>query len=273
MNIENEKLIQQFIKYLKKRDISQKTIDTYCYTYKEFFNKYDEITLKNLIKYKEWLINNKSAKTVSLRIIALNQFLKFHKIDLEIKNIKLPKFSYTNNIINTDEYLKILFYLKKNINNKTYYKYLIIIKILATTGIRISELFKLRLENFQNGYADIISKGNKARRIFIPKETCVLTLNWYEKNKYNLNENKLFNITSRGISEYLKSLSIKLNIDKNKLYPHSFRHFFAKSFLAKNKDISLLADILGHSNLSTTQIYMRKSVDEQRNEFLNCVTW
>lgn len=269
--------MENFIKHLKEKDLSSSTIDSYGYTIKEFFNKYSKISADNLKTYKEFLLKNKSPKTVAIRIIAINQYLKFIKSDLELKKIKLPKKHYVDNVISKYNYNKLINFLdykfKEEQQNFTLSRLYVIIKVLATTGIRISEIWSLNLTSFENGYQDIVSKGCKARRVYIPKSTCQLVFEWYKFNNKQLDPDNLFNITSRGITNAMQQLGDKLCIDKCVLHPHSFRHFFAKEFLKKNNDISLLADILGHSSVATTQIYTRKSIEEQQQEFFKAVDW
>ena len=79
--------------------------------------------------------------------------------------------------------------------------------------------------------------------------------------------------TNRAVAMQLKEIAKKSGVDENLVYPHAFRHLFAKMFLQKNKDISLLADILGHQSINTTQIYMRKTALEQEDEFRKVVNW
>jgi hypothetical protein len=71
-------------------------------------------------------------------------------------------------------------------------------------------------------------------------------------------------ITPRGISGQLKVFANKYKLDKNVIYPHSFRHRFAKNFLSKCNDLSFLADLMGHESIETTRIYLRKTSTEQR---------
>lgn len=116
---------------------------------------------------------------------------------------------------------------------------------------------------------ETISKGSKFRRIYIPKEFQTELLKWIEKENI---EDKLFCITPRGISGTLKKIAEELNINTKKVHPHSFRHMFAINFLKNNKDITLLADLLGHANLDTTKIYLRRTEEEQK-EIINSINW
>ena len=80
-------------------------------------------------------------------------------------------------------------------------------------------------------------------------------------------------ITGRGLGENLKRWGNAVGISSDKMHPHAFRHFFAKMYLKKTKDVIQLADILGHSNIDTTRIYLQKSYDEQRQDFNHNVNW
>lgn len=80
-------------------------------------------------------------------------------------------------------------------------------------------------------------------------------------------------ITTRGISSQLKALSKKYGLNEEVIYPHSFRHRFAKNFLEKNSDIAFLADLMGHESIQTTRIYLRKTATEQREIIDNAIDW
>ena len=80
-------------------------------------------------------------------------------------------------------------------------------------------------------------------------------------------------ITTRGISQQLKNFAVKYGIDPKVVYPHSFRHRFAKNFLEKLNDIALLADLMGHESIETTRIYLRKTASEQQEIVNRIVTW
>ena len=80
-------------------------------------------------------------------------------------------------------------------------------------------------------------------------------------------------ITTRGIAQQLKNYAEKYGLDTNVVYPHSFRHLFAKNFLNKYNDIALLADLMGHESIETTRIYLRRSASEQKSIVDKVVTW
>ena len=80
-------------------------------------------------------------------------------------------------------------------------------------------------------------------------------------------------ITTRGISQQLKNYAVKYGLNEKVVYPHSFRHRYAKNFLEKFNDIALLADLMGHESIETTRIYLRRSSIEQQEIVDKVITW
>ncbi|VLA50039.1 type I restriction-modification system S protein [Streptococcus pneumoniae] len=152
-----------------------------------------------------------------------------------------------------------------------------VVWFLGATGARVSELIKLKVEHVEIGYFDIYSKGGKIRRLYIPKKLRNSCLSWLESENRRsgyLFLNK-FNepITARGVAQQLKNYADKYKMNPKVIYPHSFRHLFAKNFLAKYNDIALLADLMGHESIETTRIYLRKTATEQQNIVDKIVNW
>lgn len=123
---------------------------------------------------------------------------------------------------------------------------------------------------------DIVSKGQKLRRIWIPQALQHECVAWKAEAASN---DLLFSgkgnkaITSRGISLGLKRIALRYDINQDVVYPHSFRHLFAKNFIAHNPDIALLADLMGHESIETTRIYLRRTADEQRAAVDAAIDW
>ena len=148
---------------------------------------------------------------------------------------------------------------------------------LSATGARVGELVKLKVEHVECGYFDIYGKGGKLRRLYIPETLQKETLRWLESE--GRSSGYLFlnrfgkQITPRGIASQLKTFAKKYGLDEAVIYPHSFRHRFAKNFLEKRNDIALLADLMGHEHIETTRIYLRQTASEQREVVNKVVTW
>ena len=224
-------------------------------------------------------MTTKKPKTVNVRIAGIIKFIKFYGSykkdkryeEIIIKNVKMQNKTYLNNVISIEEFKKMYEYAKKNKKENYYF----IIKFMGYTGARISEVVKVDVNSITRGYSEIISKGGKFRRIYIPENLQKELLRWIKENKIEgyIFKNKYgHRITARGISGELKKIATKLKIDTKKVHPHSFRHMFAINFLKNNKDITLLADLLGHSNLDTTKIYLRRTEEEQK-EIINSINW
>lgn len=156
-------------------------------------------------------------------------------------------------------------------------KWYFVVWFLGATGARVSELVKIKTEHIDIGYFDIYSKGGKIRRLYIPKRLKNETSVWLENE--NRTSGYLFlnkygeQITPRGIAQQLKNYANKYGLDTKIVYPHSFRHMYAKRFLEKFNDISLLADLMGHESIETTRIYLRRTSTEQQNIVNKIVTW
>ena len=263
-----------FEEYLKKKNLSQNTIKLYLFTVKQYQSKYLIINKKNLQAYKTFLVENYKIKTVNLRIQAINTYLKYlKKENLRLPLLKLQQKNFLENVISEADYE----YFKKCLKNDKEMYWYFVIRFITATGARISELIQFKVEHVKIGYFDLYSKGGKLRRIYIPQKLQEEALKWFKKN--NITEGFIFKnkygnrITARGISGELKKLGIKYGLDPKVIYPHSFRHRFAKSFLDRFNDISLLADLMGHESIETTRIYLRRTSTEQQEIINKIIDW
>ena len=152
-----------------------------------------------------------------------------------------------------------------------------VIRFLAATGARVSELIQIKVEHVKLGHLDLCSKGGKLRRIYIPKPLQNEAISWLDDKRQDsgfIFLNKYGDrITTRGISGQLKKLAVQYGIDPVVVYQHSFRHRFAKSFLERCNDIAFLADLMGHESIETTRIYLRKTSTEQRAIIDEVIDW
>ena len=232
------------------------------------------MTKRNLLLFKTYLIETFKPKSVNLKIQAINRYLDFiKKSDLKLKFIKVQQKPFLENVISDADYV----FLKKKLKKDGHLEWYFVVKFLACTGARVSELRKMKVEHVKKGYIDLYTKGGKIRRIYIPIKLVKESLFWIDS--MGLETGYLFlnrfgeQLTARGISQQLKNYAIKYGIDPKVVYPHSFRHRFAKNFLEKYNDISLLADLMGHESIETTRIYLRKTASEQQEIVNKIVTW
>lgn len=263
-----------FTDFLAKQNLSKNTISAYLIAISGFQNFCEDVTKKNLLLYKTYLIENFKAKSVNLKIQAINRYLEYiGKPNLRLKFIKVQQRLFLENVISDADYVFFKKKLKKEQNLEWYF----VVRFLCATGARVSELIKIKVEHVKLGYIDLYAKGGKIRRIYIPITLRKETIKWLEEQ--NLESGYIFRnrfgerITTRGISQQLKNFAVKFGIDPKVVYPHSFRHRFAKNFLEKYNDIALLADLMGHESIETTRIYLRKTASEQQQIVDKIVTW
>ena len=152
-----------------------------------------------------------------------------------------------------------------------------VVWFMTATGARISELVQIKVEHVSIGYLDIYAKGGKIRRLYIPKKLRNEACRWLEE-KGNTSGYLFLNrygepITTRGIAIQLKRFAQMYGLNRQVVYPHSFRHRFAKSFLERCNDIAFLADLMGHESIETTRIYLRKTSTEQREIVDSVIDW
>lgn len=264
----------KFERHLRGTNLSENTISSYMFAIKQYSKQYDEITKKNLREYKVWLIESYKPKTVNLRLRAINCYLEsIGKEGWKMPFVRVQQKAFLENVISEADYEYFKNSLKKD--NEMFWYF--VIRFLAATGARVSELIQIKVEHIKLGHLDLYSKGGKLRRIYIPQSLRKEALSWLAEkhqesgfiflNKYG------DRITTRGISGQLKKLAVKYNIDPTVVYPHSFRHRFAKSFLERCNDIAFLADLMGHESIETTRIYLRKTATEQREIVDKIIDW
>lgn len=235
-----------FEEYLRKENLSENTITSYLWTVNYFNVNYDVVSKENLLAYKGYLMEFFKPKTVNLRIQAINKYLEYlEEQQLQLKAVKVQQKNFLENVISNADYNFLKKQLKKDSNMEWYF--------------------------------DLYTKGGKLRRLYIPQKLKKETLEWL-KEKHRSSGYLFLNrygerITTRGISQQLKNYAEKYGLDKKVVYPHSFRHRYAKNFLEKYNDIALLADLMGHESIETTRIYLRRTASEQQELVDKIVTW
>lgn len=279
----SEETIIKYEKYLRKSEKTESTIYTYIWTIKDFYKNYGSLNKTNLILYKESLMMKSSPRTVSSRIIAINGYLDFiKKKELKLRNIKIGQENYLDNVISDKDYQYLKKMLKKNGYIRDYY----LVWLICATGSRISEALQFTVCDVKQGYLGIYGKGNKYRRIYIPTKLQKELIRWLddtgiEEGSIFLNKNGV-TISARGVEANFRKYAKEFNINPKDCHPHSFRHRFALNFLANYKIVNQysqagaiadLANILGHSSIATTQIYLRRTLSEQRDMVNKVVTW
>ena len=267
-------MIEEFERHLRGTNLSENTKKSYMFAVRQYNDQYGEVTQKNLRAYKVWLIENYKPKTVNLRLRAINCYLESVGKEIwKLPFVRVQQKAFLENVISEADYEYFKNCLKRD--NEMFWYF--VIRFLAATGARVSELIQIKVEHIKLGHLDLYSKGGKLRRIYIPKALQDEALSWLAErqqesgfiflNKYG------DRITTRGISGQLKKLAARYEINPVVVYPHSFRHRFAKSFLERCNDIAFLADLMGHESIETTRIYLRKTATEQREIVDKIIDW
>lgn len=267
-------MTENFKTFLINGNMAKNTVSAYCYAVNDYFARHKVLNKKSLLLYKTYLIESFKPKTVNLRIQALNKYLEFEgKTKLRLKSVKVQQRTYLENVISNADYTFLKNRLKKEENKEWYF----VVRFLAATGARVSELVQIKVEHVRIGYFDIYTKGGKNRRLFIPKTLRKEAEEWLKMS--GRESGYLFlnrfgeRITTRGIAQQLKNYADKYGLNTKVIYPHSFRHRFAKNFLEKFNDIALLADLMGHESIETTRIYLRRTSAEQQEIVDKVITW
>ena len=260
--------IKKFEEYLYAEERSGNTIEKYIRDVRFFRGRLQggNVDKSALVKYKKELCERYAAKSVNSMLSSVNAFFVFMGwYDLKVKTLKIQRriFSDKSKELSKAEYERLLAAAKNRKNKRLYY----LMQTVASTGLRVSEIQYVTCEAVRQGQAVINCKG-KIRQIFLPKKLCKMLLSYIKER--NIKSGAVF-VSKNGrpldrshIWKMLKSLCEAAGVSRDKVFPHNFRHLFARTFYSLQKDIVRLADILGHSNIETTRIYTMESGAEHR---------
>ena len=267
-------MVTKFKDYLVKENLTENTVRSYEWTVKYFTEHYSVVNKKNLLAYKGYLVENFKPQTVNLRLQAINKYLEFIKQEkLKMKFVKVQQKNFLENVISNEDYK----FLKTQLRADGYMEWYFVVWFMAATGARVSELLHIKAEHVQVGYLDLYSKGGKVRRLYIPKNLRIEATKWLKEQ--GRSSGYIFlnrfgeRITTRGIAQQLRHFADKYGMNREVVYPHSFRHRFAKNFLDRFNDLALLADLMGHESIETTRIYLRRTASEQQKIVDKVVNW
>lgn len=269
-----EQILADFRAYLERRQLAERTVQSYLHGAAQFLGLYRSISSDNLKLYKCYLMEHYKPQTVNLRIRSINCLLEsLHLTGYRMTMIHIQQKSFLENVISQADYE----YLKQCLLRDGDRLYYFIIRVMATTGMRVSELVQLRVEDVRRGYIDLYSKGNKFRRVYIPIQVRRECLKWLSQEKRRRGYVFLNHfgepITPSGIRRQLRKFEGRYGLEGAVLHPHSFRHLFARNFIEKCGDLPLLSDILGHESIETTRIYLHRSPSEQKQLVNQIVNW
>lgn len=264
---EIEKYLEKISIELKIKGLSNRTIKTYSFFIKKYLESLscnvEETTKEHIKKFRATLVDKYNKSSRSLALSSLRFFYK-DILDMSkvMEDMQNPKKEKTLPVVLTKEEVNSL------INSAGSKKSKLIISLLYSSGLRVSELVNLKkgdIEFNQNIGWVRKGKGNKDRKFFISKSLSKGLKEHTEKKSY---EEYLFSqnkpLTPRNIQLIIKSAAKKAGINK-KVSPHTLRHTFATHLLDSGENLLVIQTLLGHENLETTRIYTHVSSDQIKN--------
>ena len=270
MSIAKETL-QNFSLRLQHDGRSPGTIEKYLRDVRAFVAWLDGRTLnrENAAGWRDHLLRSGYAPvTINSMLSAVNRFLKFSgREDCRIRFLRVQRkaFREQDRELCKAEYQRLL----DAAQSRGQERLGLLMEAICSTGIRVSEVRYITLEAAQQGRADICLKG-KIRTILLPSRLCRKLLKYARKQKIASGEifcTKSGNsISRRQIWREMKSLCQKAGVEPSKVFPHNLRHLFASAFYRVSRDIVKLADLLGHSSINTTRIYLMSSGAEHQRQ-------
>ena len=268
--ISNE--IEAYKKTLRDSEKKEKTINQYEKYILEFINygnieTKEDITKEKLIEFKSYMQEHYKVNTVNIKITVLNAFITSMGLDstYKLKQLKKQQKTTIENVLSQSDYERLLRISAERRKMKAHF----IMRVLAEVGIRISELKHITVEAVRKGYAMYDSKGTVERYAFINKKLQKDLLEYCKQEK--ITTGLIFKsrngkpLDSAYIYKEIQWIAGQARVKKPKAHPHSFRHLFAKNYLKQpGHNIADLKNLLGHKNISTTEIYLQKSASELR---------
>ena len=259
--------ILAFSGWLRRADRAAGTIYKYTRDVGAFARFLDgrSASTTQIIAWKQELLDRGYApRTINSMLAACNGFFRFKGYPLRAKFLRVQRqlFRDPRRELSREEYTRLL----RAAQGAGRERLALIMETLAATGIRVGELRYITVEAARQGRATIALKG-KIRTILLPRKLCRRLLNFARKAKIAPGEIFLTGggrgISRRQVWHELKSLCAGAAVEQTKVFPHNFRHLFATVFYQSCKDIARLADVLGHSSIETTRIYLTVSGAEQ----------
>lgn len=265
----NVDLLEAFEDYLIEAEKSRATIEKYLRDVRAFGVFLDgRVISKGLVmEYKQYIVEKGFApRSVNSMLSSINALLEWLEIpECRVKNLRIQPNVYCKEEkeLTKQEYYRLLEVSKKD------QRLNLLLQTICGTGIRISELQYFTVEAVRVGEITVTCKG-KIRTILIPGKLRKLLALYAKKN--GIRSGIIFR-TKKGtplhrsnIWKWMKALCAEARVKMSKVFPHNLRKLFAKTFYKSDKDIAKLADILGHSNINTTRIYIMTSGAEHRKQ-------
>lgn len=255
--------IEKYAAYLRESERSGSTIRKYVHDLGALaeFLRGRPVSKGALLEWKEELVGQYAPASVNNKLAAINGFLAYCGLnELRLRKLKIQKslFLSEEKELTKSEYVRLVRAAERAENERLS----LVIQTICATGIRVSELRFITAEAVQTGRAEVANKG-KRRTVFLPDKLRKLLKSYLQKQK--ITAGAVF-VSKNGkpldrsnIWRDMKKLCESAGVEPSKVFPHNLRHLFARTYYALEHDLSRLADILGHSNVTTTRIYTAES--------------
>lgn len=264
-----KELIDSYHKTLIREEKSAATVEKYLRDVRDFFAfiRQSELTKELVMAYKQRLVERQYAvRSINSMLVSVNSLLEYLGCpDCKVKAIRQQREIYCTEEkeLTKEEYMRLLEAAKKKPQLR------LIMETICGTGIRVSELMFFTVEAIEHGEVTVTCKA-KNRRILLPKKLQRLLLDY--AGKKGIRSGTIF-VTRSGkpldrsnIWSAMKKLCQAARVKASKVFPHNLRKLFARTFYGMEKDIAKLADILGHSSIDTTRIYIISTGIEHRKK-------
>lgn len=254
-----EKSLQEFAARLQAEDRCSGTIEKYCRDVRAFLGWLDGRGVEDAAAWRDHLLRRGCAPaTVNSMLSAVNRFLAFlGRGECRVRFLRVQRrtFRAQDRELTRAEYQKLL----EAARARGQERLALLMETICSTGVRVSEVRYITVEAARNRRAEIRLKG-KIRTILLPAKLCRKLLKYAEKARIFSGEIFLTrhgkSISRRQIWREMKGLCRASGVSPSKVFPHNLRHLFATVFYRSCRDIVKLADVLGHSSINTTRIYL-----------------
>ena len=268
MRIMTEQMLGGFRGYLREEERSDSTIEKYLRDVRSFsaWNAGQEVTRESVSLWKEYLMKDHAPKTVNSMLAAVNAFFRsvgWLECRVKYLNMQQRVFRSESKELTREEYERLLS-TARSVGRE---RLALLMEAVCATGIRVSEVRYITVEAARTGRTDISLKG-KIRTILLPGKLCRKLLK-YAKQRNIISGEIFLTRTGRSLSRKqiwaeMKALCILADVEPSKVFPHNLRHLFARVFYRSCKDLAQLADVLGHSSIETTRLYLIRTGSEHQ---------
>ena len=255
--------MRRFEAWLRRQSLSRSTVDGYAGAMRFYFARGYRWSYEDACRWKEDEMNRVRPATVNIRIHAINRYAQWMHARWRLKPVRIQTQQFVEYQLSTSQYERLLQCLLDDGNLRWWAA----IKILACTGVRISEFLQIRREDLKVGYVDVCGKGTKYRRVWFGSKLRQEVLSIYKE------DGPILPYNTGVIRKRLHAFAKKYKLPKEPLHPHEFRAFYARRVYEKCHDLKFLQDLLGHADIKTTVRYLRKTSKGISRRISKIVTW